>query len=49
MLLNLGARRAIDIAPWSDPVQYVHAWVGDGTPQGLTEVLTTWFGAPTKR
>jgi hypothetical protein len=20
------------------------AWVGDGTPQGLTDALTTWFG-----
>ncbi len=25
------------------------AWVGDGTAQGLTEALTTWFGIPTKR
>ena len=78
VLLNLGAPRAIDIAPWSDRVQYVDAkyagkwelpvlgevaapaavlirpdgyvaWVGDGTPQGLTEALTTWFGTPTKR
>jgi hypothetical protein len=23
------------------------AWVGDGTQVGLTDVLTTWFGAPT--
>lgn len=22
------------------------AWVGDGTPGGLTDALTTWFGAP---
>jgi 3-(3-hydroxy-phenyl)propionate hydroxylase len=22
------------------------AWVGDGTPQGLAEALTTWFGPP---
>lgn len=22
------------------------AWVGDGTAEGLTEVLTTWFGSP---
>jgi hypothetical protein len=22
------------------------AWVGDGTPTGLTEALTTWFGPP---
>jgi 2-polyprenyl-6-methoxyphenol hydroxylase-like FAD-dependent oxidoreductase len=22
------------------------AWVGDGTPHGLTEALTTWFGMP---
>ena len=22
------------------------AWVGDGTPTGLTEALTTWFGHP---
>ncbi len=22
------------------------AWVGGGTPEGLTEALTTWFGAP---
>ena len=22
------------------------AWVGDGTPQGLTDALTTWFGPP---
>jgi 2-polyprenyl-6-methoxyphenol hydroxylase-like FAD-dependent oxidoreductase len=78
VLLNLGAPRAIDIAPWSDRVQYVDAtyagkwelpvlgeiaapaaalirpdgyvaWVGDGTLQGLTEALTTWFGMPTKR
>jgi hypothetical protein len=28
------------------PDGYV-AWVGDGTPQGLDEALTTWFGAPT--
>jgi len=77
VLLNLAAPHAIDIAPWSDRVQYVDAtyagswelpvlgevaapaavlirpdgyvaWVGDGTPQGLTEALTTWFGAPTK-
>jgi 3-(3-hydroxy-phenyl)propionate hydroxylase len=25
------------------------AWVGDGTPHGLTDALTTWFGARTKR
>jgi 2-polyprenyl-6-methoxyphenol hydroxylase-like FAD-dependent oxidoreductase len=25
------------------------AWVGDGTPRGLTEALTTWFGAPAQR
>jgi 3-(3-hydroxy-phenyl)propionate hydroxylase len=78
LLLDFGAPRAIDIAPWSDRVQYVDAkydgawelpvlgevaapaavlirpdgyvaWVGDGTPQGLTEALTTWFGPPTKR
>jgi 3-(3-hydroxy-phenyl)propionate hydroxylase len=30
------------------PDGYV-AWVGDGTPQGLTEALTTWFGMPMKR
>jgi 3-(3-hydroxy-phenyl)propionate hydroxylase len=30
------------------PDGYV-AWVGDGTPRGLTESLTTWFGAPKKR
>jgi len=24
------------------------AWVGDGTDQGLTEALTTWFGAPAR-
>lgn len=30
------------------PDGYV-AWVGDGSPQGLTEALTTWFGAPAKR
>jgi 3-(3-hydroxy-phenyl)propionate hydroxylase len=76
--VNLGAPSAIDIAPWSDRVQYVDAtyagnwelpvlgevtapaavlirpdgyvaWVGDGTSQGLTEALTTWFGAPVKR
>jgi hypothetical protein len=29
------------------PDGYV-AWVGDGTAQGLTEALTTWFGAPEK-
>jgi 3-(3-hydroxy-phenyl)propionate hydroxylase len=78
VLLNLGAPRAVDIAPWSDRVQYVDAmyagkwelpvlgevaapdavlirpdgyvaWVADGTQQGLTEALTTWFGAPTMR
>jgi len=78
VLLDFGAPRAIDIAPWSDRVQYVDArydgawelpvlgtvaapsavlirpdghvaWVGDGTSQGLTEALTTWFGAPTNR
>jgi 3-(3-hydroxy-phenyl)propionate hydroxylase len=78
MLLNFGAARAIDIAPWSDRVQYVDAtyagewelpvigdvaapvavlirpdgyvaWVGDGTLQGLTEALTTWFGTLVKR
>jgi 3-(3-hydroxy-phenyl)propionate hydroxylase len=78
VLLNLGSPRAIDIAPWSDRVQYSDAtyagtwelpvlgevaapaavlirpdghvaWVGDGTPQGLTEALTTWFGTPMKR
>ena len=78
VLLNFGAPRAIDIAPWSDRVQYIDArydgkwelpvlgevaapaavlirpdgyvaWVGDGTPQGLTEALTTWFGPPAKR
>jgi hypothetical protein len=27
------------------PDGYV-AWVGDGTPHGLPEALTTWFGAP---
>jgi hypothetical protein len=27
------------------PDGYV-AWVGDGTPLGLTDALTTWFGAP---
>jgi 3-(3-hydroxy-phenyl)propionate hydroxylase len=25
------------------------AWVGDGTPEGLTEALTTWFGTAAKR
>jgi aromatic ring hydroxylase-like protein len=25
------------------------AWVGNGTPQGLTEALTTWFGKAVKR
>ena len=78
VLLNLGAPCAIDIAPWSDRVQYVDAkydgkwelpvlgevaapaavlirpdgyvaWVGDGTSQGPTDALTTWFGTPTKR
>jgi 2-polyprenyl-6-methoxyphenol hydroxylase-like FAD-dependent oxidoreductase len=24
------------------------AWVGDGTPQGLREALTTWFGPPAR-
>ena len=76
MLLDFGAARPIDIAPWSDRVQYVDAqydgkwelpvlgevaapaavlirpdghvaWIGDGTAQGLTEALTTWFGTPT--
>jgi Aromatic-ring hydroxylase, C-terminal len=28
------------------PDGYV-AWVGDGTPHGLDEALTRWFGAPT--
>jgi 3-(3-hydroxy-phenyl)propionate hydroxylase len=28
------------------PDGYV-AWVGDRTPQCLTEALTTWFGTPT--
>jgi hypothetical protein len=27
------------------PDGYV-AWVGDSTPLGLTDALTTWFGAP---
>jgi 2-polyprenyl-6-methoxyphenol hydroxylase-like FAD-dependent oxidoreductase len=27
------------------PDGYV-AWVGDGSPRGLTDALTTWFGAP---
>jgi 2-polyprenyl-6-methoxyphenol hydroxylase-like FAD-dependent oxidoreductase len=27
------------------PDGYV-AWVGEGTPQGLTDALTTWFGPP---
>ena len=78
MLLDLGAPRTIDMTPWSDRVQYVHAryagtwelpvvgevaappavlirpdgyvaWVGDGTPQGLREALTVWFGSPTTR
>jgi 3-(3-hydroxy-phenyl)propionate hydroxylase len=78
LLLNLGAPRAFDIAPWSGRMQYVDAsyagawqlpvlgdvaapaavlirpdgyvaWVGDGTGQGLTEALTTWFGPPPKR
>jgi 3-(3-hydroxy-phenyl)propionate hydroxylase len=75
VLLNLGAPHAMDIAPWSDRVQYVDAtyagpwelpvlgevaapaaalirpdgyvaWIGDRTPQGLTDALTTWFGMP---
>ena len=25
------------------------AWVGDGTPLGLTDALATWFGPPTAR
>jgi len=29
------------------PDGYV-AWVGDGTETGLTDALTTWFGAPTR-
>jgi 3-(3-hydroxy-phenyl)propionate hydroxylase len=78
VLLDFGAPRTIDIAPWADRVQYVDvkydgewrlpvlgdvaapsavlirpdghvAWVGDGTSNGLTDALTTWFGAPTKR
>jgi hypothetical protein len=78
VLLDLGAPRAIDISPWSERVQYVHAryagrwelpvlgevaapaavlirpdgyvaWVGDGAPQGLTEALKKWFGAPAER
>jgi 3-(3-hydroxy-phenyl)propionate hydroxylase len=78
LLLNLGAPRPIELAPWSDRVQYVDAkyagkwelpvlgevaapaavlirpdgyvaWVGDGTPQGLTDALTTWFGTPRMR
>jgi len=78
VLLDLAAPRALDIAPWSDRVQYVDAtyagtwelpvlgevaapaavlirpdghvaWVGEGSPQGLTEALTTWFGAPARR
>ena len=28
------------------PDGYV-AWVGDGTQLGLSDALTTWFGAPT--
>jgi hypothetical protein len=73
VLLNFGASRAIDAAPWSDRIQYVDAeytgewdlpvlgdvaapvavlvrpdgyvaWVGDAAGEGLTEVLTTWFG-----
>jgi hypothetical protein len=27
------------------PDGYV-AWVGDGTADGLTEALSTWFGSP---
>jgi 3-(3-hydroxy-phenyl)propionate hydroxylase len=29
------------------PDGYV-AWVGDGTSQGLSEAMTTWFGTPAK-
>jgi hypothetical protein len=29
------------------PDGYV-AWVGEGTPQGLPEALTTWFGPPSR-
>ncbi len=30
------------------PDGYV-AWVGDGTADGLTDALTTWFGPPRAR
>jgi 3-(3-hydroxy-phenyl)propionate hydroxylase len=74
LLLNFGAPNGIDVAQWSERVQYVDAtydgpwqlpvlgqvaapdavlirpdgyvaWVGDGTTQGLTQALTTWFGS----
>jgi 3-(3-hydroxy-phenyl)propionate hydroxylase len=38
---------AVPAAVLIRPDGYV-AWVGDGTPQGLTEALTTWFGTPMK-
>ena len=44
MLGEVAAPAAVLIRPDG----YV-AWVGDGTPQGLTEALTTWFGMPAKR
>lgn len=78
VLLNFGPPRALDLASWSDRVQYVDvtyvgkwelpvlgevtapaavlirpdgyvAWVGEGTSEGLTEALTTWFGTATNR
>ena len=44
VLGKVGAPAAVLIRPDG----YV-AWAGDGTRQGLTEALTTWFGAPTIR
>jgi 3-(3-hydroxy-phenyl)propionate hydroxylase len=75
VLLDLGARGGVDIAPWTDRVRLVRAtydgpwelpalglveapsavlvrpdgyvaWVGDESPQGLADALTTWFGPP---
>jgi 2-polyprenyl-6-methoxyphenol hydroxylase-like FAD-dependent oxidoreductase len=36
---------AAPVAALIRPDGYV-AWVGDGTHQGLTDAMTTWFGAP---
>lgn len=78
VLLDLGVPGSIDITPWKERVQHLHArhagtwelpvigtvtapvavlirpdghvaWVGDGTPTGLNDALTTWCGEPVAR